>query len=297
MRACDAVRGRFGSRLSPCFLCLGTVANHVLLAILIEAIQFLWMDFAVLCVLLAISASSVGMRSRILRTRSWHSGRIWSEFNVKRGGHGLRREVSRSGDRCSGFLENTELVKIISTVANTKHVDHFEMIIYLFSLFLLAVSFIFVCSSWRVLYNIEGVLKTLGVCVCYWWCQFRSPCMLCWLSSMIFLEWTCCAPTRRARSHRTSLRSSRSFRGVRLQSKCCCPLHCWLLCGPRTQRMSLTRCCLSPSRKCRLIWAVTRLIYPLFDSAVKTTESICFGLLSQSCGDQGRCGCASVVAC
>ena len=39
VRACDAVRGHFGSRLSPCFLCdkcfefntvLGTVANHVL---------------------------------------------------------------------------------------------------------------------------------------------------------------------------------------------------------------------------------------------------------------------------
>ena len=101
--------------------------------------------------------------------------------------------------------------------------------------------------------------------------------MLCWLSSRIFLEWTCCARTRRAHSHSTSSLSSRSFRSVRLQSKCCCPLHCWLLSAPRTQRMSLTRCCLSASRKCRLIWAVTRLIYSPFDPAVKTTESIVSG--------------------
>ena len=44
----------FGSRLSPCFLCLGTVANHVFTRNF-EAIQFLWMDFAVLCVLQAIN--------------------------------------------------------------------------------------------------------------------------------------------------------------------------------------------------------------------------------------------------
>ena len=67
---------------------------------------------------------------------------------------------------------------------------------------------------------------------------------------------------------------SRSFRGVRLQKKGCCRVHCWLRSGPRTQRMSLTRCCSSPSRECRLIWTVTRLIYSHFDPAVKTTESI-----------------------
>ena len=39
--------------------------------------------------------------------------------------------------------------------------------------------------------------------------------------------------------------------------------------------------------------SLTRLV----DSAVETTESIFAGLLSQLCGDQGRCGCASVVAC
>ena len=71
---------------------------------------------------------------------------------MKRCGHGLWREVSRSGARCSGFLQNTELVKIISTIANTNDLDHFELIIYLITLFLLAVSFIFVrfimaCSS------------------------------------------------------------------------------------------------------------------------------------------------------
>ena len=38
--------------------------------------------------------------------------------------------------------------------------------------------------------------------------------------------------------------------------------------------MSLTRCCSGASRKCRLIWTVTRLFDSLFDSAVETTESI-----------------------
>ena len=67
---------------------------------------------------------------------------------------------------------------------------------------------------------------------------------------------------------------ARSFRGVRLQNKCCCPLHCWLRSGPRTQRMSLTRCCSRASRKCRLIWTVTRLFDSPFDPAVDRTESI-----------------------
>ena len=61
---------------------------------------------------------------------------------------------------------------------------------------------------------------------------------------------------------------------MRLQSKGCCHLHCWLRSGPRTQRMSLTRCCSRASRKCRLIWAATRLFDSPFDSAVETTESI-----------------------
>ena len=37
----------------------------------------------------------------------------------------------------------------------------------------------------------------------------------------------------------------------------------------RTQRMSFTRFCSSPSRKCKLIWAVTRLIYSLINFVVK----------------------------
>ena len=54
------------------------------------------------------------------------------------------------------------------------------------------------------------------------------------------VEWTCFAPTKRAHSHTTSRLSSRSSRGVRLQCKGCCRLHCWLRSRPRTQRMSLT---------------------------------------------------------
>ena len=64
---------------------------------------------------------------------------------MKRSGHGLWREVSRSGARCSGYLKNTELVKIISTIANTNDVGHFEIIIYSITLFLPAVSFNLVC--------------------------------------------------------------------------------------------------------------------------------------------------------
>ena len=41
--------------------------------------------------------------------------------------------------------------------------------------------------------------------------------------------------------------------------------------------MSLTRCCFSANRKCRLIWTDTRLFYSPFDPAVQTTESIVAG--------------------
>ena len=36
----------------------------------------------------------------------------------------------------------------------------------------------------------------------------------------------------------------------------------------------MTRCCSRASRKCRLIWTVTRLFYSPFDPAVETTESV-----------------------
>ena len=42
------------------------------------------------------------------------------------------------GVRVTG--KNTDLVKIISTIANTNDVDHFEIIIYSITLFLVAVS-------------------------------------------------------------------------------------------------------------------------------------------------------------
>ena len=58
------------------------------------------------------------------------------------------------------------------------------------------------------------------------------------------------APRGRARLHRTSRLSSRSFRGVRLQSKGCCCLHCWLRSEPRTQRMSLPLPTLRSSSPC-----------------------------------------------
>jgi len=55
-------------------------------------------------------------------------------------------------------LKNTELVKTISTIANTNHVGHFEIIFYSITYFLLAVSFILFCC-------IMASSKTLGVCV------------------------------------------------------------------------------------------------------------------------------------
>jgi len=62
--------------------------------------------------------------------------------------------------------KNTELGKIISTIANTNDVGHFEIIIYSITLFLLAVSLILVSFIMAVLlYNDYGVLKTLGICV------------------------------------------------------------------------------------------------------------------------------------
>ena len=120
--------------------------------------------------------------------------------------------------------KNTELVKIISTIANTNDMGHFEIIIYSITLFLAAVSLILVCFIMAVLlYNIYGVLKMLGFCVVLLVASIpiamqvvctstmALPCFgkdkpfcLGWRPSMNFLEWTCCAPTRRACSHRTS---------------------------------------------------------------------------------------------
>ena len=68
------------------------------------------------------------------------------------------------GVRVTG--KNTELVKIISTIANTNDVGHFKVIIYSITLFLVAVSLILVCFIISVLlYNIYGFLKALGFCV------------------------------------------------------------------------------------------------------------------------------------
>ena len=68
------------------------------------------------------------------------------------------------GVRVTGM--NTELVKIISTIANTNDVGHFEIIIYSITLFLVAVSLILVRFIMAVLlHNIYGLLKTLGFCV------------------------------------------------------------------------------------------------------------------------------------
>ena len=76
----------------------------------------------------------------------------------------VKSEEVEPGVRVTG--KNTELVKIISTIDNTNDVGHFEIIIYSITLFLVAVSLILVCFIMAVLlYNIYGLLKTLGFCV------------------------------------------------------------------------------------------------------------------------------------
>ena len=55
-------------------------------------------------------------------------------------------------------LKNIELVKTISTIANTNHVGHFEIIFHSITFFLFVVAFILFCF-------IMASSKTLGVCV------------------------------------------------------------------------------------------------------------------------------------
>ena len=90
------------------------------------------MDFAVLCVLQAINGL-VGWyeesnSSDAIKALQYETQWPWIVA--------LSREVE---------LGVRELVKIISTIANTNNVGHFEIIIYSITLFLFAVSFIFVC--------------------------------------------------------------------------------------------------------------------------------------------------------
>ena len=144
------------------------------LAILIEAIQSDWMDFAVFCVLQAINSlfglfeeSNASDAIKALRKN------LAPECNVKRSGEWLNKAPMdccvKSGEvelgvRVTG--KNTELVKIISSIANTNDAGHFEISIYSITIFLVAVSLILVCFIMAVLlYNIYGVLKTLGFCV------------------------------------------------------------------------------------------------------------------------------------
>ena len=154
------------------------------------------------------------------------------ECNVKRSGDWLNKAPMdccvKSGEvefgvRVTG--KNTELVKIISTIANTNDVGHFEVIIYSITLFLVAVSFdLGVFHHGRVplqhlrVFEDARVLRRVvcGVnsdrhasCVHFddgpivlW--QRDKPFCLVWHPSRNFLEWTCCAPTSRASSHRTS---------------------------------------------------------------------------------------------
>ena len=79
---------------------------------------------------------------------------------------GLLRKVWTSGARCSGDWERgTELVKIISTIANTNGMGHFQIIIFSITLFLVAVSLILVCFIMAVLLlqHLRGVEDARGL--------------------------------------------------------------------------------------------------------------------------------------
>ena len=131
------------------------------------------MDFAVLCVLKAINSPVVWYEESKRFGRDQGIEDEAPECNVKRSGEWLNKAPMdccvKSGEvefgvRVTG--KNTELVKIISTIANTNDVGHFEIIIYSITLFLVAVSLILVCIIMAVLfYNTYGLLKTLGFCV------------------------------------------------------------------------------------------------------------------------------------
>ena len=97
--------------------------------------------------------------------------------------------------------------------------------------------------------------------------------------------------TRQTRSHRTSRLSSRSFQSVRLQNKVMSLLTSAFI---QSARMSWTRCCSSASGRCKLLSAVTRLIYSLLDPAVKTTESIVATVVT-IIDYQGGCGSEGVL--
>ena len=131
----------------------GPMPIMIWIAILIEAIQSDWIDFAFLCVLQAIN-SLVGWYEESNASDAIKALRknLEPECNVKRS---VERLNKASMDCCvkSGEVEpgvrvtgkNTELVKIISTIDNTNDVGHFEIIIYSITLFLVAVSLILVC--------------------------------------------------------------------------------------------------------------------------------------------------------
>ena len=96
------------------------------------------MDFAMLCVLQAIN-SLVGWyeESNASDAIKALTENLAPERNVKRSGEWLNKAPMdccvKSGEvelgvRVTG--KDTELVKIISAIANTNHVGHFEIIIY-----------------------------------------------------------------------------------------------------------------------------------------------------------------------
>ena len=59
-------------------------------------------------------------------------------------------------------LKNTELVKTISTIANTNHVGHFEIFFYSITFFLLAMSFILFCFIMEKLQDARGLRGAVG---------------------------------------------------------------------------------------------------------------------------------------
>ena len=217
---------------------------------------------------------------------------------MKRSGHGLLREVSRSGARCSGFLKNTELVKIISTITNT-------------NLCLLS-SFV---SSWRApLQHLRGVKDARGLrgvvgginsdhhascvhstMVLSSFCRETNHSLFAFIKDFSGMDMLCSDKTDTLTQYVITIESKLPWCETSEQVL----LSFALLVFEWTQNAKdvidtmLLKC--KQEVQADLGRHTSHLL--AFRSCCRDDRVHCCGLLSQSCGDQGRCGCASVVAC
>ena len=294
----------------------GPMPIMIWLAILIEAIQFDWMDFAVRVGWYEESKSSNAIKA--LRKN------LAPECKVKRNGERLNKAPMdccvKSGEvelgvRVTG--KNTELVKIILTIANTNDVGHFvEIIIYSITLFLAAVSLILVCFIMAVLlYNIYGVLKMLGVCVVFLVASIPIAMQVVCTSTMVLscfgrekplfsplapieelagMDMLCSDNTGTLTQNIMTVESKLLWCETSEQGL----LSVALLASGWTQNAKdVIDTILFKSKQEVQADLDCHTLLLAFRSRCRDDRIHCCGLLSQSCGDQGGCGCASGVAC